>query len=116
MKDLKDRIDHFDNADYSRKFFDEIKDRSTKFLIDLLETTREREPYETKEDEIDVIQTLIQHKIGVLQGHDMSYLLDVLQEEFEHLKEEINELKEFAKAMKVHRHALDKTYGEKPVW
>ena len=111
-KDIADRTDALDNPEYASKFYEAHKDTP---LLDLVKSlSKFQEKPDENEDSIEVTKLLIKYKLGLnIETH---YLVDRLSEEFQLIEKSIRELYEFKVQLKNHRHPLDKTYGEKPVW
>ena len=116
-KDVLDRIDFssYDNQDELRRYFDEISGYSPVDLLNEIERIYTEVPIgKAATEKADLVKELFQVRIGL--GFEIHYMIDMLQEEFQQIEKAFKEVSEMKKQFLNHRHALDKTYGEKPVW
>lgn len=119
-KDIREQFDFYDRAEHLRIYFDDVKKYTLEELFSELQRLNETETPEDKgdiqyiKDQTTTIQKLIQNKIGL--GFETHYMIDKLSEEFTHIQKAMDELRELKGRFENHRHRLDKTYGEKPVW
>jgi len=95
-------------------------------LLNILESHTERDWVEEKKpynsyvedsisadfnyEEYKAIELEVLRRLELVKGYDM---LQILYAQFQELTDKIEE---FENKFKNHRHPLDKTYGEKPIW
>ena len=95
------------------------KDTSTVQLLEELESLTIRNDIEedryveesyTDYDKAKEIELMICHRLDLFKGYHLLQIIRILNSDTE------NKIKELEEKFLNHRHCLDKTYGEKPVW
>jgi len=114
-KYILDHIDFMDDPDELREYYAKVVGYDTQSLIEELDRIETISPYQDINDrQKEIVQELLSVRLGL--GFELHYMLDMLSEEFQAIQKVLETLKELKARFEKHRHCLDKTYGETPVW
>jgi len=112
-----------DEEDLRAGYFDEYKTLSLKEIFEAFDelyaqtTTKDTKESRERERRLDALKALISIRLGLFDTIRATYLCDVINETiWTTILEMDGQLKELTQQFKKHRHCLDKTYGETPVW
>jgi len=113
--DVLDQIDWMDDGDELRKYYADVVGYDLESLINELDRIETISPYQDINDrQKEIVQGLLAVRLGL--GFELHYMLDMLSEEFQAIQKELVKLNDLKARFEKHRHCLDKTYGETPVW
>jgi len=112
-----------DEEDLRAEYFDEYKTLNLKEIFEAFDelyaqtTTKDTKESRERERRLDALKALISIRLGLFDTIRATYLCDVINETiWTTILEMDGQLKELTQQFKKHRHCLDKTYGETPVW
>ena len=112
-----------DEEDLRAGSFDEYKTLSLKEIFEAFDKLHAQTPAEDtpeareRERRLDALKVLISIRLGLFDTSRATYLYDVINETiWANILEMDSQFKELTQQFKKHRHCLDKTYGETPVW
>ena len=112
-----------DEEDLRAGYFDEYKTLNLKEIFEAFDelyaqtTTKDTKESRERERRLDALKALISIRLGLFDTIRATYLCDVINETiWTTILEMDGQLKELTQQFKKHRHCLDKTYGETPVW
>lgn len=105
------------------EYFDEYKKLSLKEIFEIFDKLYAQTPTEDtpeareRERRLAALKVLISIRLGLFDTSRATYLYEVIDETiWATILEMEGQLKELTQQFKKHRHCLDKTYGETPVW
>ena len=105
-------VEFEDNPDLVTTKYNEYKHQNLFALIEQYAETEEKTQDEETAITLKVLNWLIAKKLGLVPKENIEYLIEQILDA-DYVDEKIKNLETI---FKNHRHAQDKTYGEKPIW